>query len=128
MANFARVSNQLEGIINSQLNATRITQGVWEWYNALARIVSANYVTGTVTVSGPTLSDDSGTAVDLEAASAVKVYGVIVDNPNAAEATWLQFYDIASASVTVGTSLFKLALFNPSASITTWVFPSGAVF
>ena len=59
MANFEIVRNQLEGIVNTQLNATRQTQGVWEWFNALYRITSANKNSGTVYIYGPASVNDA---------------------------------------------------------------------
>lgn len=128
MANFARIGNALEGILANQLTAARNTQGGWEWYNALQRIISANRFTGTAYVVGPAAALDSGTAVDIEGASALLLFGAIVDNSNAAEAVWLTGYDLATGSVTVGTSLFKAALFVPSATTSYVVWPDGLTF
>lgn len=122
MANFAAVSNLLEGIINSQLNATRINQGVWEWYNALQRITSANNVSGTLRVVGPTLSGDTD-YVDVDGAATV--YGFLVDNPIAAEAIYLSVADLTAANATPGTDLMKIIMFVPAATMSTFLFPSG---
>lgn len=124
MANFEIVKNQLEGILASQLSAARSTQGNWEWFNALYRIVSQTRIGGTATISGPTVSDDTD-YVNIEAAAATTLWGVLVDNPNAAEAVWLTIADLATANATPGTDLFKAALFVPSATMSTFLFPSG---
>lgn len=42
-----------------------------------------------------------------------RVYGYHVQNPNASDA-WLQFYDVAAGSVTVGTTTPKLSLVVPA--------------
>ena len=123
MANFARIANVLEGILNSQLNATRINQGVWEWYNALQRIVSANNVTGTATVYGPiTVADSDFVAV---VASASTMYGAVIDNSNASEAVFVSILD-GGTGLTPGTEHIVGALCHvPAATMSTWVWPSG---
>ncbi len=124
MANFAAVQNTLEGIINNQLTAARQTQGVWEWYNALQRITSQNRYTGSIRVVGPKATLDAGTAEDVET-SAITLFGLLVDNSNSGEDVWLVGYDIAAASVTVGTSLTKIVLWVPRASIVPVVYADG---
>lgn len=122
MANFASISNQLEGIINSQLSSARTNQGVWEWYNALQRITSANYVTGTLRVVGPlTLVDGSNT---IET-NAVVVYGALVDNSHATENIFALLSDVAVAGG--DDSTLDSMLFAAANKISTYVFPSGAV-
>jgi len=127
MANFASVANVLEGIINTKLAAARHNQGVWEWYNALGRIMSANRFTGTPRVIGPAATLDAGTSTNAET-GAVRIFGILVDNSNAAEAVWVQFFNIASASVTVGTSLSPVIVFAPSATIVPVVYADGVAF
>ena len=121
MANFASVGNILEGIINSQLSATRINQGVWEWYNALQRIVSANKDAGTVRVVGPKLI----TAEDAIETGAVTLYGVLVDNAMAAEDGYLAVVNLTTANWTAGTDNAQNYLWAPRAAMTTYVFPGG---
>ena len=124
MANFQAVSNVIEGIINSQLNSTRINQGVWEWYNALQRIVSANYVTGTVKIYGPAaVADSDFVAIETGAST---VYGALLDNSNAAEAVFVQMLD-GDASLTPGTEHQPGVIMHvPAASMKTFLWPSGA--
>ena len=122
MANFAAIANTLEGIINNQLNGTRQNQGVWEWYNALQRIVSQNRITETARLVGPTLSGDTD-YVDVDGAATV--YGFIVDNPNAAEAIYLTVADLTAANATPGTDLMKILMYLPAATMSTFLFPSG---
>lgn len=116
MANFANIANRLEGIVNSELAAARSQQGIWEWYNALSRIMSANRFSGTPRVYGPATAPDAGTATDVET-NAVRVFGLLVDNSNSAEDVWVTGYNIASGSVTVGTSLTSIVLWVPRATI-----------
>ena len=46
-------------------------------------------------------------------AAAGNLYGYHVQNPNSSDA-WLQFYDVAAGSVTVGTTTPKLSLVVPA--------------
>lgn|SRR5574341_1575362 len=126
MANFARISNVLEGILNSQLNSTRIGQHVWEWYNALSRIMSANYVTGTPTVYGPATIGDTDFVVVSSSASTL--YGAVIDNSNAAEAVFVTIGD-GGTGLTPGTEHQPGAILHvPSATMLSWVFPGGISF
>lgn len=123
MANFAGLANALEGIINSQLSSARINQGVWEWYNALQRITSANYVTGTLRLYGPVAVNDS----DFVAVSATAgtIYGALVDNSNAAEAVWVSILD-GGTGLTPGTEHMPGVIIHvPQASMYTGVWPGG---
>lgn len=123
MANFSNIANVLEGAINTQLNATRINQGVWEWYNALARITSANSVTGTLAVYGPVSVNDS----DFVAVSAVPsvLWGAVVDNSISDEAVWVSILD-GGTGLTPGTEHMPgVILHVPQASMLTFVWPSG---
>lgn len=122
MANFAIIQNQLEGIINSQLNAARTNQGTWEWFNALRRITSANNITGTLRVVGPRANIDTDYE-DVNGPSVV--YGVLVDNSNAAEPIYLSIADLTAANATPGLDLMKAVMFVPSATMSTFLFPSG---
>jgi hypothetical protein len=124
MANFANIANRLEGIINNEMPAARSHQGLWEWYNALARIMSANRFTGTPRVVGPKTSPDAGTATDVET-NAVKLFGMLIDNSNSAEDVWLLGYDLATGDVTVGTSLTKIVVWVPRATIVPVLYPNG---
>ena len=82
MANFATIATTLEGAISNELTLARTNQGIWEWYNALQRIVSANRFTGTVRMDGPVLL--TATDRDVET-GAVELFGLLVDNSMAAE-------------------------------------------
>lgn len=57
-------------------------------------------------------------------ASAGNLYGISVQNPNSADA-WLQLYDVAAGSVTVGTTTPKLSLLIPANGVVyeQWVPP-----
>lgn len=123
MANFEIVRNQLEGIINTQLAAARTNQGTWEWFNALYRIVSANRIGGTAYVYGPaSVNDADFVAVETGACT---VWGVLIDNSNAAEAVFVEMLD-GTASLTPGTEHIVGEIMQvPSATMKTYVFPSG---
>ena len=95
MANFALIANALEGAINNQLNATRGTQGVWEWYNALQRNMSQLRWTGTARMYGPAVS--TGATEIVVDADAVRVFGVLIDNSMAAEDAYLGLGDVDGA-------------------------------
>lgn len=100
MANFANVANYLESAIATQLNATRQTQDVWEWYNALQRLMSQNRFTGTPTVYGPVGSTATTGAPISTAASSL--FGCIIDNSQSAEDVLYGLYN--TSSVTGGTT------------------------
>lgn len=127
MANFEAISHRLEGIVNSQLNAARQDQGVWEWYNSLKRILSANYVTGTPTIYGPVAAGDTDfVAVNADTDSVL--YGVLVDNSNASEAVWVSILD-GGTGLTPGTEHIVGGLyFVPAATMRTWVMPQGTPY
>jgi len=123
MANFASIGTTLEGILNTQLNLARSTQGIWEWYNALHRIVSANRFTGTPRIDGPVLL----TATDRDVESgAVRLFGLLVDNTMAAEDLYLLTYN--TNTVTEGTTDALEIMWCARNAITTAVFPDGLVF
>ncbi len=127
MANFANIANRLEGIVNNEISSSRTHQGIWEWYNALSRVMSANRFSGTPRVVGPVTTPDAGTSTDLET-SAIRLFGALIDNSNSGEDVWLVGYDIASASVTVGTSLTKFVVWVPRATIVPVLYPDGYAF
>ena len=122
MANFASVSNVLEGLLNTQLSSTLTTQGAWEWYNALQRIVSANNITGTVRVVGPRVAVTGSNTIESAAAT---VYGVLIEN-GGTENAYMELSDVA---VTGGDdNTLGPMLYSVSAATTPYVFPSGIVF
>lgn len=123
MANFAAIGTTLEGILNTQLNLARSHQGVWEWYNALSRIMSANRFTGTPRIDGPVQL--TATDRDVEAA-AVLLFGLLVDNTQAAEDAFIIGYN--TNTVTEGTTDFQFALWAPRNAIQCYVFPNGIDF
>ena len=124
MANFASVSNVLEGILQNQLAAARSNQGNWEWFNALQRIVSANRFSGTVRVDGPTLI----TAEREVEAGAVRLFGVLLDNAMAAEDAYLSLANLTAANWTAGTNNALGYLYVPRATQLGYVFTNGLVF
>ena len=117
MANFELIKHTLEGSINSQLNATRINQGTWEWFNALYRVVSANRYTGTATIYGPRQLSAGTNVVETVP---VTLFGAWVDNSMAAEDLLLQF---ANAAATPGTTDILGALFGLRAAQRGYVWP-----
>ena len=125
MANFAKIANQLEGILNTQLSSVRSTQGAWEWYNALQRIMSANRFTGTPTVYGPATVADAD-YVDIET-PATTLFGVLIDNSNSAEVVYVSFSDEGSGGVP-GTALMDAIIMVPSATMVYVVYPDGISF
>src|SRR3990172_2846194 len=124
MANFENISNLLEGAINSRLNEGRSNQAVWEWYNALKKIMSANYVTGVPAVYGPTsVGDTDFVAVNADTDSVL--YGALVDNSNAAEAVWVWILD-GGTGLTPGTEhISGQIVFVEAASMYTFLWPAG---
>jgi hypothetical protein len=121
MANFASVANLLEGIINSQLTFARHNQGVWEWYNALQRIMSANRFTGTPRVYGPT----TVTAETEIEAGAVRLFGVLLDNAMSGEDAFLAIANLTAANWTAGTSDPKGYLYVPRSTCLGYLYSDG---
>jgi hypothetical protein len=121
MANFELAKNLLEGILNNQINAARQTQGVWEWFNALYKVISSVRYSGTVTIFGPKQLASGTNVVETVA---VTLFGVLADNSMAAEPLLLQFSNVAA---TPGTTDILGALFVPSSAVRMYVWPEGQV-
>ena len=120
MANFASIATTLEGALANELTLARTNQGIWEWYNALQRIMSANRFTGTPRMDGPVLL--TATDRDIET-GAVVIFGFLIDNSMAAEDLYLLVYNVNA--VTEGTTDATGLLFAPRNAITTYVMPNG---
>lgn len=120
MANFELIKHTLEGSLN-QLASARTNQGVWEWFNALYRIVSQNRFTGTAQIYGPKLLA-SGTNV-VETVPVV-VFGILVDNSMAAEDAYAY---LGNAAITPGTTDTQGYFWAPRATISSYVFANGNV-
>lgn len=123
MANFASIATTLEGALANELNLARGSQGVWEWYNALQRIMSQNRFTGTPRMDGPVQL--TATDRDVEA-GAVVLFGLLADNSQAAEDAFILTYN--TNTVTEGTTDFLAVLWAPRNAISTVVFPEGVTF
>lgn len=93
MANFELQKHRLEGTINTLLNAARQTQGAWEWFNALYRVVSSVRLGGAVTMYGPTQLAAGTNVIETVA---VSLFGILVDNSMAAEDLYLVTSNVAS--------------------------------
>lgn len=78
--------------------------------------------TGGVSTFFSTTMTNSATAVDAAAGS---LYGIIVDNPNATK-IWLQLFDLATGSVTLGSTTPKLSIPIPLQGINQLVLPADA--
>lgn len=122
MANFAVIANTLEGLLNQQLNAARQTQSVWEWYNALYRIMSQNRFTGTATVYGPKQNASGTNVIETVAAT---LFGVLIDNSQAAEDLYLGVSNVAATPGTTDTLGYYFGVRN---AITPYVIPQGTTF
>lgn len=122
MANFALISNYLEGNLSSQLASARQTQGVWEWYNALFRIMSANRFSGTATVFGP---KQLAAGTNVVETVATVVFGILIDNSQAAEDAQVQLSNVAA---TPGTTDIFGSYFGPRATMKEYVFADGLTF
>jgi len=123
MANFASIATTLEGALNNELNLARSNQGVWEWYNALQRIMSANRFTGTPRIDGPVLL--TATDRDVET-GAVRLFGLLSDNSMTAEDLYLLTYN--TNTVTEGTTDALEMMWSPRNTITCAVFTDGLEF
>ena len=124
MANFLSIEHQLEGALNNQLTLARTNQGVWEWFNALKRIVSANRVTETPRVFGPRATTGA-TDIDVST-TAGTVWGILIDNSMSAEDTYVSLYN--SNTVTLGTTDSKGYYWGERNKVTTHVFADGIPF
>lgn len=80
--------------------------------NILGAAVSSGHATAGTGLSTLFDSDADNTAQALKA-SAGRLYFLEVSNPNAADA-WVQIFDLATGSVTVGATTPKLSLFVPA--------------
>lgn len=122
MAQFTNVERVLEGIINNQLALARTNQGVWEWFNALKRIMSANRFTATPRVVGPTVSVTGSNTVE---SNAVTLFGVLIDNAGTENA----FTEVSNVAVTGGNDdTLGPILYTPTAIMNTYLFPNGLSF
>lgn len=101
MANFASIQNRLEGIINQELNATRHNQGAcWNWFNMLRNIMSENRHVNTPRVFGPAQLAAGANVIETNAA---QLFGLLVDNSQAAEDLFLAVSNVASTPGTTNT-------------------------
>jgi hypothetical protein len=127
MANFENIDKLLEGTLASRINEARSGQHVWEWYNALKRIMSANYVTGVCNVYGPaTVADSDFVAVNTDTDS--RLFGALVDNSNSGEDVWVTVLD-GAASDTPGTEHTPGALLWVERNLMqTFIWPRGLLY
>ena len=121
MANFAAIANRLEGIINQEMNATRSNQGSWEWYNALARIMSSNRFSGTPRVYGPTLIT-AETGIET---GAVRLFGLLLDNAMSGEDAYIAVANLATGDWTAGTDNAKGYFYIPRSTTLGYVLADG---
>ena len=123
MANFASIATTLEGLLNTALNLARSNQGVWEWYNGLSRIMSANRFSGTPRIWGPRATVAGSNTIESNAAT---LFGVLVDNSMTAEDLFFTTSDVAVAGGNddwLGTPFFC-----PRNTITTYLVCNGGTF
>jgi len=107
MANFAIINNQLEGALGNQIAAARANQDMWEWFNALFRVVSQNRYTGTAKVYGPRQLSAGTNVVETTPAA---VFGVLIDNSQAAEDAYLATSNVAATPGTTDTLGYYFAV------------------
>ena len=70
-----------------------------------------------------------GNAVDGIKSSSARVYSVVVDNSaNGGAASYVKLYNVASGSVTVGTTAPDEVIYVPAGAIVTRLYFTGAVF
>jgi len=73
-------------------------------------------------------TDNEGTKIAVKGSSAT-IYSIIIDNTaNAAEAEYVKLWNVASGSVTVGTTAPDAIIMIPAAVKKTFAFPEGWVF
>ena len=122
MANFAAIENSLEGVLANQINGGRSTQGMWEWFNALKKIVSSNRFSGTAAYWHGTIPD----AADETIAATVRLFGILGDNSNSAEPVHVEIADVADADG--GDDLLAGYIFVPSVSARYMLYSEPYVF
>ena len=74
---------------------------------------SSNQASATVTGLDTVFDSDGDNTAQQVKASSGRLYGIEVSNPNSADA-YLQLFDVANGSITVGTTTPKLSLFVPA--------------
>ena len=116
MANFELINHALEGALSTQISSTRGNQDMWEWFNALFRVVSQNRYTGTCKIYGPRQLSAGTNVIETTPAS---VFGILVDNSQAAEDA---FVATANAAATPGTTDTQSYSFAPRAAVSTFLF------
>ena len=122
MANFASIATTLEGLLNNQLNLARSSQGAWEWYNALQRIMSANRFTQTPRIVGPRVAVTGSNTLE---SNAVTLFGVLIDNGGTENA----YTEASNVAVTGGNDdTLGPMLYTPSATMNMYLFPNGLSF
>ena len=122
MANFAQIATTLEGLLSNQLSSTRGNQGVWEWYNALQRIMSANRFTATPRIVGPRVAVTGSNTLE---SNAVTLFGVLIDN-GGTENAFTEASDVAVTGANDNT--LGPILYTPSATMNMYAFPNGLGF
>jgi hypothetical protein len=95
---------------------------VWEWYNALYRIMSQNRFPGTATIYG-LKQNAAGTNV-IETV-AVTLFGVLIDNSQAAEDAYL---GVSNVAATPGTTDTLGYYFAPRNTVSVYAIPQGTTF
>mgnify|MGYP001571158658 CR=1 FL=1 len=122
MANFATVATTLEGLLAGELNLARSNQGVWEWYNALQRIISSNRFTGTVRIIGPRVAVTGSNTLE---SNAVTLFGVLIDNGGTEDA----YTEVSDVAVTGGNDdTLGPMLYTDDAEMNQYLFPNGLPF
>ena len=115
------------GVDIGDVDVTSIAAGT----NTIGAAISSGHATAGTGLSTLFDSDGDNTAQSIKA-SAGRLYFLEVSNPNSADA-YLQLFDLATVSVTVGTTAPKLSLFVPAGDGTKdgamdKVFPIGITF
>ena len=93
MADWSRIQHQVDALIGSVASA-RSDQSLWTWREALRHLVQDFRETGTPRVSAYTLFD--GTNDNDVEANAVRLFGAVIDNSQAAIDAYIALYNTAT--------------------------------
>lgn len=124
MAEWSRIQHQVDGLIAMAVVAARSDQRLWYWREGLRKAIQDFRETQTPRVSAYQLFDGVDD-IDIEA-NAVRLFGVVVDNSQAAVDNYVVLYN--TATPVEGTTGPLVHVWAPRAAVTCHVFPTPVVF
>ena len=98
MADWSRIQHQVDALISTSVAAARSDQSLWSWRENLRRLIQDFRETGTPRVSAYSLYTAEA---DIES-NAVRLFGLVIDNSQAAIDAFVVTYN--TNSPTLGTT------------------------